>query len=534
MLFPISWRKKLVRGRLRGFTFLKKERKLNMWRLLKYEFLRSEVTNINGSTLLNKAFFQSAYPEARLIVQQYCADKFLRPWLGGQILTYVGAPKNKLIWPLNSAWLKVLSENKILYHSIFNRILWASAICIIFLSHIYNSLIVLYKVFPALKFKAKIKDFKKTVYFYGLSINNTIGADKNFNIISWYIREYKNKKDVYGLGHGVISVPNVTIDKIAVKFKTLPFESRQKFYPYIRLFLWFIFFIIVCTIDLLRFHWERPLLFLEAMKLKIFELSKKEDLCDEYFFHWSGGFYRPMWTYAIEKKGSKAILYFYSLSEQPKMYDSNPDLKFELYLLNWNNYLFWDEQHKEYHSKSILNNVNGIVTGPIWFADNNDYVSKKVGKYISVFCIEYFRKAFYIGSSSLVEYFEYNEGVLNKFLEDIDYCCKIIHINMAHKRKRPQGRRESKGYLRKIVELTDSGTYFPIASEISPIKLINGSVGVISFPFTSVAIIAANQNKPSIYYDPTGKLDINDIASHNIPIIAGRENLLIWMQGLKL
>jgi polysaccharide biosynthesis PFTS motif protein len=534
MHLSFSWKKKLVRGRLRGFYHLKKERKLNLWRMLRYEFLRSEVTNINGNTVLNKVYFQSAYPEAKLIVQQYCADKFLKSWLGGQLLIYIGSPKSKLMWPLNSAWLKVLSENKILYHSMLNRILWAAFIFLIFLSNVYKTAIILYRILPTFSLKEGIKNCEKTIYFYGLNINNTIGAYKNFNIISWYARKYKNKSNIYSIGHGVINVPDTTIDKTVVKFVSLPFESSQKFYPYIRLFFWFILFIIICIIDLLTLHWERPLLLLEAMKLKIFELSKKEDLCEEYFFHWSGGSYRPMWTYAIEKKGSKAMLYFYSLSEQPKMYDSNPDLKNELYLLNWNNYLFWDEQHKEYHSKSILNNVNGIVTGPIWFTDNNDYVSTKIGKYISVFCIEYFRKAFYIGSSTLVEYFEYNEGVLNKFLDDIDYCCKIVHINMAHKRKRAQGRRESKGYLRKIAELTASGTYFPIVSDISPTKLIAGSVGVISFPFTSVGIIAANQNKPSIYYDPTGKLDSKDIASHNIPIIAGRENLLIWMQDLKL
>ena len=533
MLIPFSWKKKLVRGRLRGFYYLKKERKLNVWRVLRHEFLRAGVTSINGSTLLNKAFFQSAHPEARLIVQQYCADKFLKSWLGGQLLIYIGAPKKKLIWPLNSAWLKVLDENKILYHSILNRILWGAFVSLIFLSNIYKAAIILFKIFPTLSFKVGIRDWRKTVYFYGLNINNIIGGYKNFNIISWYVKEHKIKSNIYCIGHGVAGAPEATIDNTIVKFRSLPFQSSQRIYPYIRLYFWVIFFIIICIFDLLRLHWERPLLFLEAMKLKICELSAKEDLCDQYLFHWSGGSYRPMWTYAVEKKGSKVLLYFYSLSEQPKIYDSNPDLKNELYLLNWNNYFFWDEQHKEYHSKSIFNNVNGVITGPIWFTDNNDYVPEKIGKYISVFCIEYFRKAFYIGSSTLVEYFEYNEGVLNKFLEDIDYCCKIVQINMAHKRKRAQGRRESKGYLKKIVELTATSTYFPIVSEISPTKLIAGSVGVISFPFTSVGVIAANQNKPSIYYDPTGKLDINDIASHNIPIIAGRENLLIWMQALK-
>ena len=42
-------------------------------------------------------------------------------------------------------------------------------------------------------------------------------------------------------------------------------------------------------------------------------------------------------------------------------------------------------------------------------------------------------------------------------------------------------------------------------------ELISNSVGVISYPYTSTASIAYYLKKPSIFYDPSKKLDNNDL-----------------------
>jgi polysaccharide biosynthesis PFTS motif protein len=48
-------------------------------------------------------------------------------------------------------------------------------------------------------------------------------------------------------------------------------------------------------------------------------------------------------------------------------------------------------------------------------------------------------------------------------------------------------------------------------------------------PFTSTAIIAANLGKPTIFYDPTNKIDNNDRAAHGIRVISDKVELENWI-----
>lgn len=69
---------------------------------------------------------------------------------------------------------------------------------------------------------------------------------------------------------------------------------------------------------------------------------------------------------------------------------------------------------------------------------------------------------------------------------------------------------------------------------ISAIQVIRQSIGCISFPFTSTAVIARNEGIPSSYFDPTASLCVNDFDIRGIEIIKNKQSLKEWMKALLL
>jgi len=95
-----------------------------------------------------------------------------------------------------------------------------------------------------------------------------------------------------------------------------------------------------------------------------------------------------------------------------------------------------------------------------------------LNNYAAVFCVENFRKPFYIGISSLTDYFEYNPSLPVLFLKDIHHCCENLEIILAHKRKRNDERRELKRYKKIISDLNASPYYHNVPVENSTIRVI--------------------------------------------------------------
>ena len=51
-------------------------------------------------------------------------------------------------------------------------------------------------------------------------------------------------------------------------------------------------------------------------------------------------------------------------------------------------------------------------------------------------------------------------------------------------------------------------------------------------PFTSTALIAKHEGRPSVYYDPSGIVQAGDRAAHGIPILVGIDELQEWVKGI--
>ena len=100
---------------------------------------------------------------------------------------------------------------------------------------------------------------------------------------------------------------------------------------------------------------------------------------------------------------------------------------------------------------------------------------------------------------------------------------------MVYKGKRNIGKVAHYKYRLKILEFSKENEFMNIESDINATDVCDVSNCVISFPFTSTALIAKLYGKPTVYYDPTGKIDKLDPAAYGISIISGRLELNEWL-----
>ena len=103
---------------------------------------------------------------------------------------------------------------------------------------------------------------------------------------------------------------------------------------------------------------------------------------------------------------------------------------------------------------------------------------------------------------------------------------------MLHKMKR-ENKFVDKRYARGIKKLNTRLNYIEVDPNIDALHVIKKTTACISLPFTSTALIAKEEGKPSVYYDPTGTLQIDDRAAHGILILRGIGELDEWVNDLE-
>ena len=102
-------------------------------------------------------------------------------------------------------------------------------------------------------------------------------------------------------------------------------------------------------------------------------------------------------------------------------------------------------------------------------------------------------------------------------------------ILMLHKMKR-KSKFYDKRYLKKVERLSEKTNYIRVDPNIDALLIVQKTKACISIPFTSTALIAKHEGKPSIYYDPSGKTQKDDRAAHGIQVINNLYELEEWVK----
>jgi polysaccharide biosynthesis PFTS motif protein len=520
-------RKKVLKfkSKLKGFSLLKDQNKLGLWRDLKEQFLIKSPIKIKSC--FSKFIFGSSFDHAEIIIHQYCVDVFLPNWLGGEILANVfNASDSKITKPLPLSWIKILEKENFILNKLRIRI---NFILFIIRKFAQNIRLIFSLIYRSIKLKPEGRIFQKnSVYFFGLNPKNfppNLKFEYNFDIISWYLGSTIFKSETKTIYHNVIEKEDIFYKNIEIKYHQLPFTYVDGKSSNFKFIFWSILAIILAGIELLIGKWHHALILGEAAENKIVELKNLEELSKEYYFHFSGEFYRPMWTYGATQKGIEIVSYFYSTFEVPLNNERESNQKFEFYLYNWPISLVWDEAHSRLLKANSKFVINEKVVGPIFMNDSIGVIDKSSSFTIALFDIQRQKKSFQFGVSTLFEYHEHNENVHISFINDVLECAQNLNMIVHHKIKRQISSITLKTYLNNLNKIKFETNYITIDPEISAIKLIDSADLIISSPFTSTALYGRMRNKPSYYYDPTNWIQKNDPASHGIPIISGIEEL---------
>ena len=87
-------------------------------------------------------------------------------------------------------------------------------------------------------------------------------------------------------------------------------------------------------------------------------------------------------------------------------------------------------------------------------------------------------------------------------------------------------------YVQRINQLVKKSNYIRVNPEIDALQLIKKTKSCISMPFTSTALIAKAEDKHSVYYDPSGIIQKDDIAAHGIPVLSNTDELQEWVKNI--
>jgi len=453
-----------------------------------------------------------------LSVRQYLGSKFV-PELNKAILYSIGS-NTPLVYPLPKKWRDTLITQGVDISHFKSDLSWRYQGFRSWAKGVLYGLKSFYFLF------SNTPDLKKYVYFDNMNINCLSKDINKKNIINWYLQYPDKVKDIDTIAHSVKNQPDFNLNTIKIVYiDGLPNINGMKLVQYGVFAIYASIFSALCFIFKPTYGF-----FLEdILKLKRFDLANNDDLAKDYLFNTTGGLYRPIWTYIAEKKGARLLFYFYSTNNEFFKTEAGYPIQHPWHLLNWPYYLVWDNYQADFISRHNKHNPKIEEVGQIWFSSIGESTPIPENS-IAVFDSTTFRPVMHAINGVWMEYRTYKNA--SNFLDDIQSVLGEKNISMVHKNKRSNSALHKK-YIRKIKTLNQESNYIEINPDYDALSVIQKTKACISMPFTSTAVLAKEEGRPSVYYDPTDIIQKNDRAAHGIPILNGIGELKVWIESIK-
>jgi polysaccharide biosynthesis PFTS motif protein len=514
---------------MRGYRKLRDTGRIGLVTELKEDFANTQLKiGPNGAL---KLIYGAGCSCAELAVKQYLLTLIAGLKFNKAVLRSFGASGTKLSYPLPLEWRIVAEKHGIKVSKLCTCIIWNGFVVMVWGYGVLSVLrITADSIRKVVIGAAALPD--RYVYFDGLASGQLPQSSKDgisYDIISWYLKFPGRITNLDACCHGVQSVVQFSVKTTRVMTLYSPIPPLKNFRKILHFIFWGIYSSVYAFVSLLRGKWYNTILFNEAVKAAQVRLSDPPQLAKEFLFHNSNYMYRPLWTYEAEKLGSKISFYFYSTNcESFKRQNGYPVVQASTWqVMNWPNYLVWDDYQAEFIRRATGSKKNTKVVGPIWFQSSVKELPELPSKSIAVFDVQPARDSFYQGLCADWEYIF--PRITNSFLLDIAEVVKKLNGVMVLKRKRHIGRLMHKSYHATFQKVTKQDNVIDIEPDTAAIKVIERCEAVISFPFTSTALLGKSNSKPSAYYDPSGLIQKDDRAAHGIPVLIGKEELRHWL-----
>jgi len=244
-----------------------------------------------------------------------------------------------------------------------------------------------------------------------------------------------------------------------------------------------------------------------------------------YIFTNSFGVFRPIWCQDRMSHDEYVLTLPYSVP-------TNLNSPFDTHRSNL--YSRLDSNNMFLSSKNVdalfRNNSVSDSLFNIYFMDSQDDVPQQLYPTIAVF--DYEAPLGYFGNGVLNDYDYYDINVVINFLNDILEVASDLGFKVLHKTKRNNLISRQPEYSSVLLNLNsmDKNIYEAFDSNISPIKLMKNSFGVISLPISSPSFIAKSLGYSSIFYDPTSCIKSTDPLFKVVDLVSGKKMLKNYIE----
>ena len=488
----------------------------------KLQKLKYSTNKVDGS-------FEDYGLDINLSLRQFIYSKFINTPLFTSRLMFAIAHENYFYFPITKDYLNIISKyTNVSYFK--SKVL---LILLIFFFTIFQFLILIKNILYFFKFK---KNYEKKIFLNSIPklYSDTSDEIKHTDFFKWSLKKFEmNTKVNFIHCNKLIKDKKINFDKL--KYETnLITNPLIPFYKFIYLNYFFKSFLKTFYLSIkIVFYNKLELLFLIK---EIFYFYFLKELPNRIFYDYclfnnSNMVFRPLWTYVNEKKNKNSVIfYFYSTNMVPLHQEINQNIFFETYgycLHSWPTYLVWNDEQENWLKKYVNLNSKFIKERSIPFIGKHSKLVKK-NKTITIFDVPPKKKEIYyqLNNPYNIYTFEY----CNKFITDIINSIPDNHydqLDIILKLKKDYVNIDP-NYRNLINKLSDSKK-IKIITDISPESIIDISDGIISIPFTTPAIIALNNDKDTIYYDPSGKLTKKNCFEKKINLISTKLDLENWV-----
>lgn len=516
---------------MRGYRYLKETDQLDLFFRIKDDFTNTPLQSIVKHG--RKAFFGAGIENAELVVRQFLIYRFVNLNFNKLLLTALGKKKSHLLIPLPPEWRKILEQYGFVTNTFSNKLVWLAYVLFYFVYGITIGLNALFR--NESKFKTSSNDLdNRSVYFQAIKRNNLpLNKDrqKSYDIVSWYFSWKDRISNPSAILHSIKGVPpQLEHNGTPLMYTESGVPCLEGASQYLSFLKWLAINLPLALIDFFRGRYMHALIFGEACNSAVVRKVTLSKLSKDYLFHNSGWIFRPLWTYDAEARGSRILFYFYSTGvENFKPANGFGIQPYSWQIITWPNYLVWDQYQSDFIKRAVGENSNISIVGPIWFEDTDVPLPPLPPEPVVVFDVQPHRDAIYQMHVVSPEYIV--PRVVNNYISDIHDVVRLYGKSVVLKRKRHAGNLLNKEYKAFVDRISINDDFILAEPDLSAQKLIEHAGIVISFPFTSTAIIAQRQGKPSFYYDPSGIIQKDDRAAHGIEIVSGIKELELWFEN---
>lgn len=351
---------------------------------------------------------------------------------------------------------------------------------------------------------------------------------ESYDVVSWYLQWAGRIPCLDEIRHPVAGRTLQLVQGVAVRpaLAVLPgFPGKAEKALFIA---WCLYAIVAAVIGMVTGRWVNALLLGDAAKARQVGLVRSQQLAREYLFSLSTAVYRPLWTYAAERRGSTITMFNYAASFYRFQTECGPppgEPGFES--MTWPRVLLWSEPLVRY-SRPVLKRVARVeLVPPIWFSDSDEELPVPRRPCVAVFDVSPVRPACIGPFTPEIHYRNYEIG--RQFLDDVYSAVTALGYDMMWKRKRAYGEIHDRRYIRFATEVASRPQVIDVPPGISAFRVVAACQAVISQPFTSTSLIGLAASRPSVFYDPVGVLFPEDRAAQGIPLLSSRQALVDWL-----